>query len=107
MPKFASQRLIFGAVVRIFRGEAESGLEILMVFLVEISAYWSKFLPREGWGAIFGRWRRKEVTKKCLKLCSRFFGSKLFKIEKNQKMEADSGHKFSVFAEKLCPLSAC
>ena len=49
MPKFASQRLIFGAVVKIFRGEAESGLEILMIFLVEISAYWSKFLPREGW----------------------------------------------------------
>ena len=56
MPKFASQRLIFGAVVKIFRGEAESGLEILMRFLVEISAYWSKLLPREGWGARFGRW---------------------------------------------------
>ena len=64
MPKFASQRLIFGAVVKIFRGEAESGLEILMRFLVEISAYWSKFLPRESWGARFGRWRRKEVSKK-------------------------------------------
>ena len=76
MPKFASQRLTFGAVVKIFR-EAESGLEILMRFLVEISACWSKFLPREGWGAIFGRWRRKEVSKKCLKLCSRFFGSKI------------------------------
>ena len=77
MPKFASQRLIFGAVVKIFRGEAESGLEILMRFLVEISAYWSKFLPREGWGARFGRWGRKEVSKKCLKLCSRFVGSKI------------------------------
>ena len=29
MPKFASQKLIFGAVVKIFRGEAESGLKIL------------------------------------------------------------------------------
>ena len=38
MPKFASRRLIFGAVVKIFRGEAESGLKILMRFLVEIAS---------------------------------------------------------------------
>ena len=91
MPKFAFKRLIFGAVVKIFRGEAESGLKILMRFLVKISRFFvkfssfffkhsfegSKFLAREGWGARFGRRGRKEFSKKCLKLCSRFFGSKI------------------------------
>ena len=43
MPKFASKRLIFGAVVKIFRGEAESGLKILMRFLVKNSTSWSNF----------------------------------------------------------------
>ena len=63
MPKFASQRLIFGAVVKIFRGEAESGLKILMRFLVKISSEGSKFLPRQGYGARFCRWGRKEFQK--------------------------------------------
>ena len=70
MPKFASKRLIFGAVVKIFRGEAESGLKILMRvlvkksrFFVKISSEVSKFLAREGWGATFGRWERKEFLK--------------------------------------------
>ena len=47
MPQFASKRLIFGAVVKIFRGEAESGLKILRRFLVKISSEGSKILPRE------------------------------------------------------------
>ena len=45
MPKFASQRLTFGAVGNIFRGEAESGLKILTRFLVKI---WIFFRGRAG-----------------------------------------------------------
>ena len=42
MPKFAFKRLIFGAVVKIFRGEAESGLKILMRFLVKFFRFFLK-----------------------------------------------------------------
>ena len=70
MPKFAFKRLSFGAVVKIFRGEAESGLKILRIFLVKISC-------EEGWGARCGRRGRKEFSKKCLELCERFLGSKI------------------------------
>ena len=43
MPEFASKGLIFGAVVKIFRGEAEFGLKILMRFLVKISRVFRNF----------------------------------------------------------------
>ena len=46
MPKFAFKRLIFGAVVKIFRGEAESGLKILRRFLVKISSFIVKISSR-------------------------------------------------------------
>ena len=77
MPKFAFKRLIFGAVVKIFRGEAESGLKILMRFLVKISRFFQKIFRGRVGERSLADGGGKNFQKNVLNFVKDFWGPKL------------------------------